>query len=279
MIKVDALSFGYSSPTLLFDRLDLHLSPGVHGLLGLNGAGKTSLLKLISGLRLAWQGSCRTLGHDARSRALEMLQDTFILLDEVPASRHSALGLAKERADFYPRFDQQLYSELLVEFEVAADVPLKDLSTGQRKKAMIAFGVATGCRLLLLDEPTNGLDIPSKSAFRRVVARCVDGQRCVVVSTHQILEVENLLDSVVILEAGKVVFQADLDAVHAAVGITEEQVQEADVIYSEELPLGQRHLVAATTAPATQVDLETLFNAAIAQPQRLANALSSGAEL
>jgi len=162
---------------------------------------------------------------------------------------------------------------------VAADVPLKDLSTGQRKKAMIAFGVATGCRLLLLDEPTNGLDIPSKSTFRRLIARCVDGQRCVVVSTHQILEVENLLDSVVILEAGKVVFQADLDAVHAAVGLTEEPTQEADIVYSEEMPLGQRHLVAATTAPVTQVDLETLFNAAIAQPQRLANALSPGAEL
>ena len=275
MIQIDALSFGYSK-SMLFDRLDLHLQPGVHGLLGVNGVGKTSLLKLISGLRLAWRGTCMTLGYDAHRRTLEMLQDTFILLDEVPASRHSALALAKERADFYPRFDQQLYGDLLAELEVAAGVPMKQLSTGQRKKAMIAFGVATGCRLLLLDEPTNGLDIPSKSAFRRLIARCVDGQRCIVVSTHQILEVENLLDSVVILEGGRVVFQADLDAVHAAVGLTEEPAQPADIVYSEEVPLGQRYLVAATASPVKQVDIETLFNAAIAQPQRLATAVFPG---
>jgi len=275
MIQIDALSFGYSK-SMLFDRLDLHLQPGVHGLLGVNGVGKTSLLKLISGLRLAWRGTCMTLGYDAHRRELEMLQDTFILLDEVPASRHSALALAKERADFYPRFDQQLYGDLLAELEVAAGVPMKQLSTGQRKKAMIAFGVATGCRLLLLDEPTNGLDIPSKSAFRRLIARCVDGQRCIVVSTHQILEVENLLDSVVILEGGRVVFQADLDAVHAAVGLTEEPAQPADIVYSEEVPLGQRYLVAATASPVKQVDIETLFNAAIAQPQRLATAVFPG---
>ena len=269
MIQIDALSFGYSK-SMLFDRLDLQLQPGVHGLLGVNGVGKTSLLKLISGLRLAWRGTCMTLGYDAHRRALEMLQDTFILLDEVPASRHSALGLAKERADFYPRFDQQVYGDLLAELEVAADEPMKQLSTGQRKKAMIAFGVATGCRLLLLDEPTNGLDIPSKSAFRRLIARCI------VVSTHQILEVENLLDSVVILEGGRVVFQADLDAVHAAVGLTEEPAQPADIVYSEEVPLGQQHLVTATASPVTQVDIETLFNAAIAQPQRLATAVFPG---
>ncbi|MGB1890357.1 MAG: ATP-binding cassette domain-containing protein [Candidatus Latescibacterota bacterium] len=279
MIQLSAVSFGYGRSDLLFDGLDLHLNPGVHGLLGLNGAGKTSLLKLISGLRRAWQGTCTTLGHDASRREVEMLQDAFIVLDEVPVSPHSALDLAKERAGFYPRFDHALYGALLEECEVAPDKSLKALSTGQRKKSMIAFGVATGCRLLLLDEPTNGLDIPSKSTFRRIIARHLDEDRCVIISTHQILEVENLLDSVMVLKDGKIVFQADLDAVHSAVGLTEQPAQEADLIYSEDRPLGQRYLVAASGAPLAQVDLETLFNAAMAEPQRLTNALSAGAQL
>ena len=100
-----------------------------------------------------------------------------------------------------------------------------------------------------------------------------------IISTHQVLEVENLLDSVMVLKDGKIVFQADLDAVHSAVGLTEQPAQEADLIYSEDRPLGQRYLVAASGAPLAQVDIETLFNAAIAEPQRLTNALSAGAQL
>ena len=152
MVEIKSLTFGYGRGERLFNRLDLALNPGsVYGLLGKNGAGKTSLLKLMCGLRYADEGTCIAAGHDSRERGLGMLQEIFLLSEEVPVYRVSANRLASLRGPFYPRFDGKLYAELLREFDVAADKSLAELSHGQRKKAIVAFGLATNCRLLLLD--------------------------------------------------------------------------------------------------------------------------------
>src|SRR6185437_6980849 len=98
-------------------------------------------------------------------------------------------------------------------FELHTDGRLDQMSYGQRKKALICFALATNAEVLLLDEPTNGLDIVSKGQFRKVMAGAVDDDKCIVISTHQIKDVENLIDRVTIIDEGKILFDQNIDTI------------------------------------------------------------------
>lgn len=277
MVEIKSLTFQYGAGRALFNRLDLDLEPGkVYGLLGKNGAGKTSLLKLMCGLRYAHGGMIAVGGRDASKRERAMLQDIYLLPEEIPLYRASSERLAALRAPFYPRFDRDMHRDLLKEFDIDPTKSLATLSHGQRKKAVVAFGLATNCRLMLLDEPTNGMDIPSKGLFRKLVARSVSEDRCLVISTHQVRDVEHLIDTVAIIEAGMIVYKAGLDRVSATVGITADPPSEDAVLYAEDMPTGRRCLVPTNGSALDQVDLEFLFNAVIANPVRMAEALAKG---
>ena len=160
MITIKDLSFGYakqrSRQPYLFSHLDLDLEPGnIYGLLGKNGAGKTTLLKLICGLRFPQEGECRVMDFPPEKRSPGMLEEIFL----VPEEFHVPPLVPAVHADiysvFYPRFDRTALLDFLKEFELPEDKRLSDLSYGQKKKYLLAFGLATGCRLLVLDEPTN----------------------------------------------------------------------------------------------------------------------------
>lgn len=278
MVDINQLSFSYPGSGKLFDNLSLSLEQGrVYGLLGKNGAGKTSLLKIMCGLRYASSGSCMVGGIESASRSLRLLQRVFLIPEEIPSYPFSATTLAALRGAFYPHFDTGLYRELLTELDIPGDRPIARLSHGQRKKTAVAFGLSTNCSLMLLDEPTNGLDIPSKSIFRRVVARCVTGDRTLVISTHQVRDVEHLIDSVAIIDGGSMVLQAPLSDIGDAFMVATDPPPRADVLYTEDLPGGRRRcLVRDGGAAGEQVDLEFLFNAVIANPQSTADALRRG---
>ncbi|MBD3241864.1 MAG: ATP-binding cassette domain-containing protein [Chitinivibrionales bacterium] len=277
MVDVRQLCFSYTGSAKLFDNLTFSLERGkVYGLLGKNGAGKTSLLKILCGLRYAGAGACTVDGIDCASRSLPQLQHVFLLPEEIPSYPFSAAKLAVVRGPFYPRFDAALYRSLLGELDVPSDRPMAKLSHGQRKKAAVAFGLATNCPLMLLDEPTNGLDIPSKSIFRRVVARCVNDDRTMVISTHQVRDVEHLIDSVAIIDGGSIVLQAALAQVSDKLAVAAEPAAGAEVLYAEDLPGGRRRcLVRNSGIGDGQVDLEFLFNAVITNPRQTAEALGA----
>jgi ABC-2 type transport system ATP-binding protein len=152
---------------------------------------------------------------------------------------------------------------LLEEFELPIGNNLQRLSLGQKKKFLIAFALSTRCRLLVLDEPTNGLDIPSKSLFRKVLAGSLDENQLVIISTHQVKDVENLIDTIIILDNGKVIFQQTMEEISNKVCFINGSSDDTkEAIYSEAVPGGYR-LMTQKIDEETEIDIELLFNAII----------------
>lgn len=239
MITMESVAYGYGRKPL-FEGLDLTLAPGsIAGLLGLNGAGKTSLLKLIAGALLPASGRIDVAGEDPTRRRARFLASVVFVPEDPWAPRLKVCDWLDRQKAFRPAFDQPLYDRLAAEFELGGEDHLARLSFGQRKKHFLAFALASGATTLLLDEPTDGLDIPAKATFRRMLVEACRDDRIILVSTHQVRDLENLIDPVVIMHQGKVPFV---------------------------LPVNE-------LAPPLQAeglaDLETLFTAAIEDPGRI----------
>src|SRR5690606_18300674 len=138
------------------------------------------------------------------------------------------------------------------------------LSLGQQKKFMVAFGLACHTDLLIMDEPTNGLDIPSKVQFRKVLAAAVDNQRCIVLSTHQVRDLDNLIDSVIVLHDGQIKLLASLDRLTEQIRFGKVSGSAAaTVLYGEEAFDGIHAIVPNTEGVSSKPDLELLFNAVV----------------
>jgi ABC-2 type transport system ATP-binding protein len=279
MIDLQNLSFGYRKQKLFTD-LSLQLKPGhIHGLLGKNGVGKTTLLKLISGLRYPQGGECRVWDFVPQKRMPGMLEDLYLIPEEFSVPAISIRNYERIYTSFYPRFDSGELLEYEREFDLDREKKLTELSYGQKKKFLLAFGLATNCRLLLLDEPTNGLDIPSKSQFRRVLASALTDDRIIIVSTHQVRDMENLIDNIIILENGKIVFHRNVHEIsmHLAFQNEHELPEGEDVVYAEKVLGGHMVLRENMSGEGSRIELETLFNAVIAEGERV-NGLFPGGE-
>jgi ABC-2 type transport system ATP-binding protein len=266
MITLHKLGFGYGRHKL-FTGLDLQLAPGgIHGLLGKNGVGKTTLLKLISGLRFAQEGECRVWGYDPRKRSPGLLEDLYFVPEEIFVPPITMKTYESIYAPFYPRFDRSTLHGYVLEFDLDSNKKLTELSYGQKKKFLLAFGLATNCRLLLLDEPTNGLDIPSKSQFRKIMASTLTDDRIIIVSTHQVRDMENLIDTIIILEDGTIIFNQSISAITKRLVVqVEHDLSDAEhVIYSSEVLGGYAVVRENIAGEESRIELETLFNAVIA---------------
>ena len=279
MINLQDLSFSYRKQKL-FSNLNLRLEPGhIHGLLGKNGVGKTTLLKLISGLRYPQGGECRVWDFIPQKRMPGMLEDLYLIPEEFSVPAISMRGYEKIFTSFYPRFDRDALAAYEREFDLDREKKLTELSYGQKKKFLLAFGLASNCRLLLLDEPTNGLDIPSKSQFRRVLASALTEDRIIIVSTHQVRDMENLIDNIVILENGKIVFHHNMHDIstHLAFQNDHDLPGEEDAVYAEKVLGGYMVVRENRSGEESRIELETLFNAVIAQREKLNGLFPGGA--
>ncbi len=279
MVEIRDLSFGYKGKAL-FSGLNLSLSPGnIYGLLGKNGAGKTTLLKLISGLRLPQKGTCDVLGYDPAHRPARLLEEICFIAEELHVPALSPESYERLYAPFYPRFDHDAFRSYLSEFEVEVTRKLSEHSFGQKKKFLLAFGLASRCAILLMDEPTNGLDIPSKSQFRRLLARAGGNEQIVLISTHQVRDLENLIDPIIILDAGRIVFQQPLREVEARLSTRLEREEPADegALYAEKTLGGWAVVRENTGEGETGMDLETLFNAVTGGSEKVRNLFAHAA--
>jgi ABC-2 type transport system ATP-binding protein len=275
MIEIRNLRFQYRKNRPLFNELSLDLSPGsIYGLLGKNGAGKTSLLKIISGLIFPQSGTCSVAGFTPGQRKPSFLKRIYFLPEDFQVPPISLKKYETLYAPFYPAFDSRLYGELLAEFNLKPDDRLNQLSHGQRKKFLIAFGLGTECEILLMDEPTNGIDIPGKSAFRRLISAAVRDDRIIVISTHQVRDVENLIDSVVLLDQGRILFHQPMAQIAARLRFSSrgEPAGKKAALYTEETPFGRKSVFPNATGEESPVDLEALFNAVIENPQAVGSA-------
>ncbi|HYG02090.1 MAG TPA: ABC transporter ATP-binding protein [Chryseosolibacter sp.] len=263
MLTINNLKFSYSRKQApLFQDLNCELSSGsIVGLLGKNGAGKTSLLKLMIGLLQPTDGSLRIMEHEPAARQPSLLQDIYFLPEEFHHPAISIRNYVKANAGFYPRFDEQLLKRLIADFELPDNKRLNQLSYGQKKKFLISFALSTKCRLLVLDEPTNGLDIPSKAIFRRVMAGSLDEDQLVIISTHQVRDVENLIDRVLMLEKGRFIMQKNLYEISSKLHFATTSSPEGEnILYHEMVPGGYK-VITPQQGSESSVDIELLFNA------------------
>lgn len=263
MVTIKDLKFRYSKKQLpLFEELSCELPSGsIVGLLGKNGAGKTSLLKLMIGLLQPTEGSVNIMGQHPFEREPSLLQDMYFLPEEFHQPSVSFRNYVKANSGFYPRFDEKLLNQLISDFDLPENKSLNQLSYGQKKKFLISFALSTKCRLLVLDEPTNGLDIPSKSIFRKVMAGSLDEDQLVIISTHQVRDVENLIDRVLMLEQGKFIMQKNLHEISSKLRFaTTSTPQGENVLYHEMVPGGYK-VITPQTDGSSAVDIELLFNA------------------
>ncbi len=278
MVEIDNMSFGYNGE-LLFNDLSLRLEKGnIYGLLGLNGVGKTSLLKLISGLIFPKEGRIDVMGEEPRLRRPGWLSRVSVLLEEFNAPNISLQGYVSSRSPFYPSFDREQLERFLREFDISGNPILSKLSYGQRKKFLIAFGLASGCELLIMDEPTNGLDIPSKEIFRSLVAESLTEDRVFVISTHQIRDVNALIDPLIILHNGQILFAhfmaKIMEHIHMTRTTSPPPSDAEGLIYSQAAVGGYWAVWSGAGGNNSPVDLEILFNAVISKSQILAKELS-----
>ncbi|PZR27010.1 MAG: ABC transporter ATP-binding protein, partial [Azospira oryzae] len=214
MINIKNLSFSYKKQRKLFDSLSMDLTPGsIAGLLGKNGAGKTTLLKMVSGILFPDSGELSVMGHQPAARKPSFLSDVFFVPEEFYLPSTSIRLYIKANSPFYPSFDSVLMTRLLNEFELEQENIIDQMSYGQKKKFLISFALATKCKLLILDEPTNGLDIPSKILFRKIMAGNLDDDQLVVISTHQVKDIETLIDTIIIVDNGSIILHKDIASI------------------------------------------------------------------
>lgn len=262
MIKIDQLDFGYRRGKLFRD-LDLKLEQGtVYGLLGKNGAGKTTLLKLICGLLFPASGTVNVNGCVPRDREPDFLNQIFFVPEEFDLPPVSVRDYAESFGKFYPNFSWQKMIELLSELEVSDMQKFNQMSFGQKKKAYLAFAIACNTPILILDEPTNGLDIPSKSNFRRVVSTISNQEKTIIISTHQVRDLDQLIDSVVILDNSEILVNARCQQITDKL-LFAHIPEGGSALYSERTIHGTWGVLANTTGEESPLDIELLFNAAI----------------
>ncbi len=271
-IDLQKIEFGYKASGLLFQELSLTLLPGqIIGLFGKNGAGKTSLLKLLAGLVFPQKGQCRVFGQEPSRRLPDFLADIYYVPEDFYVPEITAAKFEYLSAPFYPKFNSQNFQENLTAFELPRDKLLSSLSYGQRKKFLIAFALATHTRVLLLDEPSHHLDIPSKSQFRKLLASVITEEKIFIISTHQVKDMENLIDRIIFLDKGRIIFHEDVDTIGRRL-VFEKCQNLADIpqpLYVSQDLGGYCIINKNEQGLENQIDIEVLFNAILTDPEKI----------
>jgi len=276
MLKITNLSYSYPHRhNRVLRDLSLEInSGGIYGLLGANGVGKSTLLYLISGLLTPTEGTVTFNNADTRRRLTATLKDIFLVPEEFVLPDVTLSAYVKNNEPFYPHFSQEDLKRNLDTFGLSSDLHLKELSMGQKKKAFMSFALACNTSLLLMDEPTNGLDIPGKSAFRRFILSSMTDDRAIVISTHQVRDIEQIIDHVVIMNTDEIVISesaANITSTLAFMDLaTDEPMQGSEILW-EQPSLRGRAIITRNDKGVldTEMNLETLFNYSQARPQDL----------
>jgi len=266
MIRIQDLSFQYKKQDALFTDLSFQSEKGsITGLLGKNGAGKSTLLKMIAGLLKPQTGELTVNGFKPFDRLPDFLSDIYMVSEEFTFPSITIGLYIKATAPLYPKFDYEKMNRILQEFELDAKKNLNGLSHGQRKKFLIAFALSTNCGLLVLDEPTNGLDIPSKSLFRKVLVSSVTEEQLVLISTHQVKDIENVIDTILVIDGGKIVYNESVFEISQQLQFkTVPSLSDIETtIYHEKSLGGYRVIMESNEFEETDIDIELLFNAII----------------
>ncbi len=263
MIEIKNISFSYGRHSV-FNNVSLNLSEGkIYGLLGQNGVGKSTLLKILSGLIKLKSGKCLVNGEVPYKRNPSFLEEIYYLPEDFTGPAISIEEYAKETGKFYPRFSFDKFKEICAQFEVETNRKFTKLSYGQQKKAIIALAVSLNTKVLLMDEPSNGLDIPSKIHLRRIISENTTDEQIIVISTHQVRDLENLIDPIIILDKDGVILNSPLYEISQKLCFNIEPAKVSDALYCEPSLNGFSTVTINKGDSETQIDLEALFNCAL----------------
>ena len=269
MLKVEDMAFSYRRNEYLLNKVNFEITPGgVYGLLGKNGSGKSTLLYLMTGLMYPQIGAITINGIPARKRTPELLSNIYLLPEEFDLPEVSIDVYIKNNAKFYPNFSQEQFDNYLQIFELPVVKKLSQYSMGQKKKFIVSFALATNVPLLFMDEPTNGMDIPSKSQFRKVIALGMSDERSIIISTHQVRDLESMIDRVLLLHDNTMILnESVIDIARKLEFIrTTSKDDLQGCIYSTFTPDGFVGVRPNMNDVDTTVDLETLFNSVVTNP-------------
>ena len=261
MIEIKDLAFSYGKTPIL-KSITTTLEEGrIYGLLGENGVGKTTLLTLLCGLKKVCSGSITTDGENPFDRTPTLLQNQFYLPDEVLPAAMKAECFAKERGAFWPDYDHSKFLEIMKEFENDPAKKMNQMSAGQLKKTYISLALACGCKYIFMDEPTNGLDIPSKTQFRSAIMKYTSDDSTIVISTHQVRDLENIIDPIIILDRQDVLLNASVEEITSKLYFDYGTQLHPESLYSEQLPGGFIQVYPNSTGEDSKINVEALFNA------------------
>ena len=267
MIDVSDITFRYPGTWRdVFTEFSLRLSGGgIYGLLGKNGTGKSTLLYILCGLLRSQRGNVLIDGEDPSLRLPGMLRETFIVPEEFDLPPVTLDTYIRINEGFYPRFSGEVLKACLRDFELPRVMRLDELSMGQKKKVYMCIALASGTRMLFMDEPTNGLDIPSKALFRKVVKSNMQEGRTLIISTHQVHDVEPLLSHILILDESKILLDAPVSGICSKYAFEYRLPTDmtSDVIYAEPTLQGNAVIVPRKDGATTRINLELLFNAVV----------------
>lgn len=270
MITIQHLHFNYkSSSSEVFHDFSLNIADGkIVGLLGRNGTGKSTLLYLLTGLLRSTQGAILVDDFNPQDRQPEMLQNIMLVPEEIDLPAVKFKEFIKVNRVFYPNFSDEVLQQVLNDFQLPADIHLGALSMGQKKKVFMAFALATNTKYLLMDEPTNGLDIPSKAQFRRTIAAQMNENRTILMSTHQVHDVEQLIDHVVMIDGQSLMLDTSMSQLSQKVRFEQRPYGTPidDALYAEPSLTGTAVIVPAQGKEETPISLELLFNALVQNP-------------
>ena len=273
MIEVENLSFSYGRrKSKVLEDFSMKLDKGsVYGLLGKNGTGKSTLLYLMAGLLRPQTGNVLYKGVDVKKRYPDTLQDMFLVPEEFALPNVSLKQYVKLNAPFYPNFSNELLNACLRDFDMNEDIHLGELSMGQKKKAFMCFALATNTSFLMMDEPTNGLDIPSKSQFRKVIASGMSDDKAVIISTHQVRDIDSLLDHVLIMDGSKLLLNESVSTICEKLYFAEQGMNEPTegALYVQPSVQGNSVILPNEYGEDSKMNLEVLFNAMLAERERM----------
>ena len=269
MLQIQNITFSYNKKAGdLFNDFSLNLEAGnVYGLLGKNGAGKSTLIYLMTGLLTPQSGQVTLEGVNVRERQPKTMSDIFLVPEEFDLPNITLEKYVSINAPLYPRFSMEDMDRYLDIFEMtdSKKTKLHSLSMGQQKKVFMAFALATNTRVLIMDEPTNGLDIPSKSQFRKLISSGMTDEKLMLISTHQVRDISDILDHVTIINQSKVLLNTSFADVTSRLAFR--PMREGDQpIWIQQSAMGTLAAVPARDGEETAVDLEMLFNATLQNP-------------
>lgn len=262
IIELNKVSLRYGKESPVLEELSLRMDGGgIVGLCAPNGVGKTSLLKMLMGLRYPTTGSLKVMGYDPTQRPTALLEQAYFLPADPNLPAWTPRKIGKVLGSFYPNFDPEIYQECIDDFQVDPDRVLSKLSFGQQRRVQLAFALGVRTPLLLLDEPTIGLDVNGKDQFRRSLIKATEAGQTVILATHLLNEVGPVLDQLLVLHQRQVWAHVNLEEANKIYSYHHSSYPppEGTNSFGRRVP-GGWHIVRADGGPSSaQPDLETLY--------------------